>query len=150
MAHIRQQVRDALVTLLSGATAAGTRVEASRVYPTAENRLPAIRIYTLNEANPSKDMGSDGDLMREISVQLDVFAKGQQFDNALDSLAVEIETLIANSAELGSVCSAIFLESTNFDLAPIGEEAGERRVGLMQMRYRAVAITAENDPETLQ
>ena len=48
--HVRKQIRDRLVTLLTGLATTGSRVYKSRVYnlaPTYE--LPCLLIYTLEE-----------------------------------------------------------------------------------------------------
>jgi len=47
MSHARQQVRDAVVTAVTGLTTTSTRVYASRVYP--HDSLPSLAVYTLEE-----------------------------------------------------------------------------------------------------
>ena len=49
MAHVRKQIRDNIVTTLTGLATTGSNVYRTRVYPLAENKLPGLAIYTDTE-----------------------------------------------------------------------------------------------------
>ena len=49
MAHVRQSVRDNVVTAVTGLSTTGSNVFRSRVYPLGTNKLPALCVYTDSE-----------------------------------------------------------------------------------------------------
>ena len=49
MAHLREQIRDRVVTDLTGLTTTGSRVFRSRIYPLESNDLPGLCIFTKSE-----------------------------------------------------------------------------------------------------
>jgi len=50
LAHLRKQIRDNVVTVLTGLSTTGSRVYASRVYPMAAANLPGLCVYTKSES----------------------------------------------------------------------------------------------------
>jgi len=46
MAHVRQSIRDNVVTAVTGLSTTGSNVFRSRVYPLGTNKLPALCVYT--------------------------------------------------------------------------------------------------------
>ena len=50
MAHVRQQIRDQIVTALTGLTTTGSNVFRSRIFPLEQTKLPALCIFTKSEA----------------------------------------------------------------------------------------------------
>ena len=46
MAHVRQSIRDNVVTAVTGLSITGSNVFRSRVYPLGTNKLPALCVYT--------------------------------------------------------------------------------------------------------
>ena len=53
MAHVRQSIRDNVVTTVTGLSTPGSNVFRSRVYPLGINMLPALSVYTDNEHDHS-------------------------------------------------------------------------------------------------
>jgi hypothetical protein len=51
VAHVRQQVREALAIQLTGLTTTGAKVFQSRVYPLESSDLPCLLIATEEEEN---------------------------------------------------------------------------------------------------
>ena len=47
--HVRKQIRDAIVTLVTGLTTTGSNVFAGRTYALQDSELPALRVYTGDE-----------------------------------------------------------------------------------------------------
>ena len=49
MAHVRQSIRDNVVTAATGLSTTGSNVFSSQVYPLGTNKLPALCVYTDSE-----------------------------------------------------------------------------------------------------
>jgi len=49
MAHVRQSIRDNVVTAVTGLSTTGSNVFRSRVYPLGTNKLPALCVYADSE-----------------------------------------------------------------------------------------------------
>lgn len=148
MAHMRKQIRDAIATTVTGLPSTGTNVFKNRVRPVDDSLYPALLIYTLAERSAPDDMGHPRDLLRTTAVAIEVITGGATFDDDLDQIAVNVETVLANSAKLGGLVNDLFLESTEFALAPGVNEKADKRTAVMSLRYVASYLTPENNPET--
>ena len=109
MPHQRTRIRNATVSRLLGATAAGARVYPSRVVPFRKGDLPVLCVYTLDEV-----ADDDGSAPRELTRALDLIIEGWvmpglNVDVALDDLALEVETAMHADPYLGAphVVSAV-------------------------------------------
>jgi hypothetical protein len=146
MAHVRKQIRDAVVTALTGLTTTGSNVFATRVYPLASAKLPGLCIYTAAEDAELEIMGSNRTLMRSLDVIVEAYAQGTTtVDNSLDQIALEIEEALAADSGVDALVKDIYLTRTDIDLD--GGES-EKVIGAARLTFRAVYRTAENDVET--
>ena len=76
MAHVRTQIRDAVVTALTGLSQTGDNVFASHKFPMSNNRLPGICIYTGNETSEPISITSSGTKLQKIlDVSVEVYLK---------------------------------------------------------------------------
>ena len=66
MAHVRQSIRDNVVTVVTGLTTTGTNVFRSRVYPLGENKLPALCVYTAAEEVEYNRLNQPRDVVRTV------------------------------------------------------------------------------------
>ena len=146
MAHIRQQIREAAVTVLTGATAAGSRVyKSSRTDPFPADELPGIRVSVPNEESGVQNKGSPALLGREIVLRVAAWdAAGDDIDDLLDDLAEDIEVAVAVSARFGGLALEVTLSSTEVEIT--GE--GANRAGVIVLDFGVVAATLESDPAT--
>lgn len=143
MAHARQQIRDAIVTALTG-IAGVALIEASRVRTLAPAQLPAIIVRTPSEDSERDD--KDGDQQRLLTAEISVFERdGETTDDALDELCVAIETRMYADATLGGLAFDLTLTATEFRFT--GEEA-ERSGGWAVLTFAIVYHTAKGAPET--
>ena len=58
MSHVRKQIRDAVVTALTGLSTTGSRVYKSRIYPLETGKLPGLAIYTKSEEIQNNTIGA--------------------------------------------------------------------------------------------
>jgi hypothetical protein len=49
MAHVRKQIRDAVITSVTGLTTTGSNVFRSRIYPLEQTKLPGLCVFTRSE-----------------------------------------------------------------------------------------------------
>jgi len=96
MAHVRKQIRDNIVTTLTGLTTTGSNVYRTRVYPIEEGKLPALLIYADSEVAQIATITPPRTQMRVLTVRVEAFVKGvSNYDNLLDTIAEEVEEALA-------------------------------------------------------
>lgn len=145
MAHVRKQVRAAILALVTGLTSTGARVSANRATPKPAAR--GIDIVVRTPGEQSQDASMDGQQDRIIRARLDITTKGASEDavaDALDQSAVEIELAIDADRTLGSLAQS--MEYRGADLALNGD--GERILGTLSIAYDVTVYTDRGDPET--
>ena len=145
MSHVRQQIRDDIVTTLTGLTTTGSNVFRSRIFPLEETNLPALCIYTKSETSEYDTIGLPRSVNRVLDVAVEAYVKGvSNYDNTLDTIAVEMEEAIAADITLGGLAKDAQITAFEADFAGDGEQpvAGGRFT--VTVEYR----TVENDVET--
>lgn len=144
MAHVRKQIRQALVTLLTGLATTGARVQANRVFEIQSDGLPALNVVIGEEEIGRSSVG--GPVQRMLTVTIEAYAKGAAgMDDFLDDMAAEIEAAIGANPMLGALL--------NMPLDPVGlttriDPIAEERVGRLSLDYVAGYRTDRTDPET--
>lgn len=104
MAHPRKLIRVAVVALLVAArTAAGSRVNPTRVEPHKKSQLPAIGVYTLSD---SVDEANSTATEAKHELELEVVAwvghtDSAPADDAMDDIAEQIENAMRSDPFLG-------------------------------------------------
>lgn len=142
MAHVRQQVRDAVKALLTGITGVKT-LSGIRLHPYNAAELPAIQVVTPSES--SALMHSDPvETRREVQVDVSVWAAGNEgIDDTLDAFAAIVETrILTGNFDHGGI---YMVEPTGATLSR--GEAGEETAMVLTTRFR-VALQAST-PETI-
>ena len=145
MAHVRQQIRDRIVSVLkSNALLVRRRVFSSRVYALTEKDLPAITVYTGSEASALQTIGVKTSA-RIVSVEVDIYVRGtNNFDNDVDAIAVQIEEAIANDFNVNGLAKSAVLTATDINFS--GE--AEQPVGSAKLTFDVRYDTAIDDVET--
>lgn len=143
--HERQAIREAVIAQLIGTapafrTSAQGRVTKSRMAPMRGTELPAINIYTdgdETDAN-SKDT-APRELKRTTVVTIEAWAKyAENVDDALDDLALEIETAMDRDLNLANTAFDSVLERTEIGI----KLDGDRPMGCVHLEY---AVTFHTD-----
>ena len=145
MAHVRQQIRDRIVSVLkSNALLVRRRVFSSRVYALTEKDLPAITVYTGSEASALQTIGFKTSA-RVVSVEIDIYVRAtNNFDNDVDAIAVQIEEAIANDFTVNGLAKSAVLVSSEINFS--GE--AEQPIGSAKLTFDVRYDTAINDVET--
>lgn len=118
MAHPRKLIRQAVVALLIAAnTAAGTRVKGTRVDPIKKTDLPAIGVYTLNDAVVEDD-STETEEAHEIELEVACWVADTEalsMDDAMDDIADQVETAMKVDPYLGGKSSDLRLVGTTME-----------------------------------
>ena len=91
MTHVRQQLRERVLTDLTGLPTTGANVSANRVYPYSADMLPALNIRTDDEEriDDADTMGDNH--YRALSLTIEARALGDAaLDDTLDTIISEV------------------------------------------------------------
>jgi len=137
MAHIRQQLRIKVQTLL--AAALSRPVFVSRTHLIQPSELPCAIVTIDNDnADASSELGSDRDIELTIRLYERAFS---DVDNLIDDLCVLTENAFRNDTTISA--SQIDLETTSIDI-----EDGDQQIAVATMIY-SVKLFNITDPEQL-
>jgi hypothetical protein len=144
-AHIKQQIRDAAVTALTGLTTTTTKVFAAREFPLQAANLPGICIYTDNEEQePGTLQRSGRRIIRNLELMVLAYvADTGDIDATLDTIAKEVETALAADVTLGGLAK---------DLLPVSQvkerdAEGETKAVSVAMLFNVEYHTAQAAPD---
>lgn len=148
MAHPRKLIRQAVVAQLVGATAAGARVQATRVEPHKRSQLPAISVYTLTDS-VDEDSESSLEVVHELELEIAGWvaaSDAKPVDDAMDDLAEEIERAMRVDPYLGGKAGDVRLTGTTMEVV---EDNGRNDpvVGIVILTY-AVEYRTERGVST--
>lgn len=145
MSHIRKQIRDALVTAVTGLTTTGSRVYRSRVYPLESGKLPGLCVYTKSEEVTNSTLTRPRTQTRQLEASVEAYLMANtNFDDTLDTIAVEIEEAIYSNTALNALVKQINI--TGFEADYSGD--GEKVVGVGNFSVQIIYSARENDIET--
>lgn len=149
MSHVRKQIRDQFVSILTaGVSLVSSRVYATRVYPLTQAKLPAITVTTSAEASEIMVMGATmgaKSLDRTVDVSVSIYENAaSSLDSALDAIAVQVEEAIGADYTLGGLAKHSVLTSTSIDFS--GET--EQPVGIATLTFSVRYVTSFTDVET--
>jgi hypothetical protein len=143
--HVRQQIRDRIVTNVTGLTTTGARVFRSRVYPLNADTMPALLVYSTSEDSDIDVMGSPGVLNRTVNIAIEGYVRNiTVYDNKIDDICKEVETAMAGDQTINGLAKNSFLQSTEIEYT--GE--GDQPIGVVTMNYVVQYRTATNAPDT--
>lgn len=144
VAHPRKVIRHYIRSLLTNATAAGARVQSTRIEPHRKTQLPAISVYTLREpvdVDKSADTAPRA-LFRDVKVEIAVWVPGPadpegDIADAMDDFSEQIEALMDGDRYLGGLTNGLARDTIleNTELAVRGGEGAEPAIGVLTMTY---------------
>ncbi len=154
MAHQRKLIRQAVVALLASAsTAAGARVQGTRVEPHKKSQLPAISVYTLREEIDEDASAGTAprELLRVCKVEITGWVAHSDLvpvDDAMDNLAEQIETAMDVDPYLGTAAADSVLESTEMQVVE-DDGRSDPLVGIVTLTYAVTYRTSPAAPAAL-
>ncbi len=147
MTHVRQQIREQIVTLCTGLATTGTRVFDTRLYnlDPSEN-LPGIVISTQNESS-TKSTISPSIYERELDVMIEGYAQANNnIEDTLDTISKEVEDAMGSDPTLSGKAVDSDLTSTEIEFTSMGESP----IGILRLNYRVLYMTLSTNASTPQ
>lgn len=145
MAHVRKQIRDAIVTATTGLTTTGSNVFRSRIYPLEQTKLPGLCIFTRSEAVEFDTLTMARSINRVLDVMIEAYVSATaNYDNTLDQIAVEVEEALAADVTLGGLSKDLQVTAFEADFSGDGEQPVAIGRFTVTVQYR----TSETDVET--
>jgi len=146
MSHARTQIRNAVTALLLNNTSAGDKVFESRVYPLENPKLPALLVYTKQEVVADQSMSRPRTQIRQLQLTVEAYVKAtSNIDETADTLALEVEQIIAADPTLGGLAKDTMLTNTDIQLSA----DGEKPIAVAVLTYTVNYTVKENAPQTI-
>jgi hypothetical protein len=145
MAHIRKQVRDAVVAEVTGLATTGARVYTEQVAPLDPSQLPALLVSTpAEDAEQSEKFG--GVLVRrEITVDIAIKVKTGTPVATLDAIAEQVETALGTTLTVAGAPVDVDYVGMQSDLS----DDADRAIGSMVLRFTVTVWTEPGAPGVL-
>jgi hypothetical protein len=144
VSHAIEQIRDALVSALTGLTTTGSRVYRSRLWPRTAASLPCLVVSTESESAELATLHPNPLLQRGLDVQVRGYALATtDLDETLDDIQAEVETALGNTT-LGGLVKTLTYSGRQVAL----DDASDQPVGLLTLTFQAVYMTAASSPGT--
>lgn len=142
--HVRQQLRDAVLTRLTGLTTTGARVYKGRALPVGDSSIPGLMIYTATEDATDATMAFD--VERRIGVVVEGVAKSSaNVDDVLDTITKEVEIALSTALTLGAATTILTYQSITKDLG----DGLDKPNGVVRIVFEAVLFTPVGQPDVL-
>ena len=144
MAHVREQVRDAVTALVTGLTTTGSRVYPGRISVMTSGDMPGLRIYTPREFAPILDR--EREQRRDLELVIDgcVEADDSAID-LLDTICSEVETALGAVLTVSGKAVEFILAETLTELPSEADAA----VAVARMTFIVSFYTDQGEPDTL-
>lgn len=153
MAHAREQIRDALVTVLTGLATTGANVFRNRpeTLRIPDANLPALLIYTEGESVDYATIHGPGGLWEHV---LDIVVMGvakvsADLDETLDDILAEVDTALFANLTTQTLTNRLKTLGPPQVSAIDIDDTLETRVGRITLRLAAVYHTAAGAPQTI-
>lgn len=144
MPHVRQQIREAAIAILTGLTITGANVFASRKRPLGDSKLPCLLVFTDDESVSVTSIHAPSVLDRRLQLRVVGLARDTtDLDDTLDAIAAEVEIALGNT-DLGGLVQSLVLSSINTDF----DDSMDKPAGQIVLTFEANYFTAANAPAT--
>ena len=146
MTHACTQIGQAVATMLKNNASAGANVFEARAYALDDPKLPALLVYTKQETVGQTSMSYPRTQQRELQMSIEAYVKARgKVDDDTDTLALEIEQLIAADPTLGELVRDVVLDTTETLIS----DEGEKPIAVAVLNYAVLYTVKEHEPQTL-
>jgi hypothetical protein len=149
MAHLRKQIRDAVVTTLTGLSTTASRVYSGRATPLAVDASPSLLIDVGAEQIVTSSMGAGARnrlLERTLEIEVRAMVKAVSgYLDTLDAIVLEVEQALAAEQSLDGLAKSV--QPAGYD-APEIDGQGEKTVAELTLRFNVTYYAALNAPDT--
>jgi len=123
VAHIRNQIRDNIITALTGLTTTGSNVFNHRVYPLGSNKLPALCIYTSSESSQYQTINPPRSVLNTLTVNVEGYVQATSgYDNTIDAICLEVSEALYTDLTRGNLAKDTRIVSMSSELNDDGEQ----------------------------
>lgn len=145
LTHAHTQIREAVVTALTGLTTTGSRVFPNRLYSLAAADLPGLRVFTDEDAVEAETIHTPHVQSHTLSVLVECCGKASNgLDDTCDQISLEVEKALAPGLTVGGVVLYPTLTALRYQ-----DEPGVSAVGVKQLEFSVTYSVLNNAPETL-
>jgi len=142
--HVRQQLREAVATAVTGLSTTGSRVYQSRVYPLDTSSLPCLLVTSDGDKSEAITVHSPYQQERATTIRIEGLAKAvSNIDDTLDTISKEVETAIAGSST--AIVKGMIYQGAQIDY----DGSGEQPIGKVTMIFTKDLYTLSNAPDVL-
>lgn len=152
MPHVRQQIRDAFATRLTGLATTGGRVKKARARDLEADHEPTLFVFTRPEASKPISTAYPRTLLRTVTVHVEgrvqkqaasgVDETAEECEDELEAIALQVETAVATDPRFNKLVKDCVLTATIKDVTA----EGDRHQGGIRLTYDVTYSTIENAP----
>tara|TARA_Y100000593_G_scaffold52446_1_gene98479 strand:- start:24 stop:467 length:444 start_codon:yes stop_codon:yes gene_type:complete len=147
MPHVRQSIRDNIVTAVTGLSTTGSNVYRTRIYPLENGNLPGLCVYSSTEDTAVDNMTGTRSLDRRCDYIIEAFVRAtSNYDNTLDTICGEIEAGISADVTRGGNAKDTVLTRSEFEYS----DEGDRPMAMARLTYSVQYRTAINNATSAQ
>jgi len=145
--HIREQIRDRIVSNCTGLTTTGSNIFESRIYPLESGDLPGLLVYTTSEDSEPVRLGPDRLLERNLSLIVQGYCESNSdFDGVVDNICKEVEVALASDRTVNGLAKDLYISSTEISY----DSSGAKPVGYVTMLFAVQYFTNAQSPDVAQ
>ncbi len=154
MSHARQQVREAVATLLKVSPVTWGLVFETRI-PPSRAVMPYLLVFSDGEAVDSLTVNMAGIYFRDLSLavagrlRLPGNNDTETIEDRMDALAAEVESRLSFSALLALLPQIKGIQLTNTEMVVVTDDQDSPQYAEVTLSFTARYATAEAAPETL-
>jgi len=145
--HLRRQIRERIVSDVTGLSTTGSNVFQSRAYPIEESKLPCLLVFDSEESVEIRSMGAIRGITSELTVNIEGYCQGGDGETVMDTLAAiqkEVQIAMQADIDINSLARDSYLTSAD---ASVNAEA-TKPTGSVRMTYLVIYQYMENAPDT--
>ena len=147
--HLRRQIRERVVALVTGLSTTGSRVFEGRAYPEEPSKLPCLLVYDRDEELEPATLSPAGTrtMVSNLSINIEGYTQsgsGQAVLNSLAQIQKEVQAALAGDVTLSSLAGDSFLSSASVEVSSDGNKPTGTNVMTYVVRYGYT----ENAPDT--
>jgi rubrerythrin len=144
MSHAREQIRDAVITTVTGLATTEERVFAGRIYPLTTAELPGLCVYTNAEQS---ELLTRTTLQRTLELVIEAYVKvTDAYESTIDTIAAEVELAIAGNTALNALVKDIHPSTFQKDLI----KEGDKPIAIGIITFMCRYCTLPSNPETIK
>jgi len=145
--HLRRQIRERIVTDVTGLSTTGSNVFESRAYPIEESKLPCLLVFDSEESVEIRSMGAIRGISSELTINIEGYCQGSDGSSVMNTLAAiqkEVQIAMQGDILINSLARDSYLVSAD---SSISADA-KKPTGSVRLSYLVIYQYMENAPDT--